>query len=226
MKALTAQPMTVVDRRLLDRTYARIAPWYDVLDLALEHVRYRALRTAVFARTHGCARILDCGTGTGRNVAHYPESSRVTAFDLSLPMIVRGRQRPAGVPVVQADAGRLPFADHSFDAAAATFLFCVLPDDMQQQALGEIARVVEPGGRIVLLDYALSANPIRRRWMQLWGPWVAFAYGASFTRRTTEHVARAGLRIEERRFLHSDTIELIVARTPQHATYVRRGHGL
>ena len=218
--------MTIANRRLLERPYARIAPWDDVLDLALEHVRYRALRTAVFARMHGCARILDCGTGTGRNAAHYAESSRTTAFDLSLPMILRGRQRPAGVPVVQADAGRLPFANRSFDAAAATFLFCVLPDDLQQQALCEIARVLEPGGRIVLLDYVLSANPIRRRWMQLWGPWIAFAYGASFTRRTAEHVARAGLRIEERRFLHSDTIELIVARTPQHETDVRRRHGL
>lgn len=215
---MTGQSTTIADRRLLERTYARIAPWYDVLDLALEHVRYRTLRAAVFARMRGCARILDCGAGTGRNVAHYPENSGVTAFDLSLPMILRGRQRPAGVPVVQADAGRLPFADRSFDAAAATFLFCVLPDEVQQQALGEIARVLEPGGRIVLLDYVLSANPIRRRWMQLWGPWVAFAYGASFTRRTAEHVAHAGLQIEERRFLHSDTIELIVAKTPQHKT--------
>jgi ubiquinone/menaquinone biosynthesis C-methylase UbiE len=199
-------------RRSLQRKYARIAPWYDLLDLMLEYRRYRALRAASFAVLRGCGRILDCGAGTGRNAAYYPDGARVVAFDLSLPMIVRGRRRLSGVPIVQADVTRLPFAGSSFDAAAATFLFCVLPDELQQSALAEIARVVEPGGSIVLLDYVLSRNPIRRKWMNLWRPWIAFAYDASFTRGVAERVERAGLRIEERRFLHSDSIELIVAR--------------
>jgi ubiquinone/menaquinone biosynthesis C-methylase UbiE len=215
---MTAEPEpsrrrpTTDQRATLQRTYARIAPWYDLLDLALEYRRYRALRSATFARILQQVRILDCGAGTGRNVAHYPDHARVTAFDLSLPMIARGRQRSAGIPILQADVTRLPFVDRSFEAAVATFLFCVLPDEWQQSALREIMRVVETGGRIVLLDYALSSHPIRRAWMHLWRPWIGFAYGASFTRGTAEHVARAGLRIEERRFLHSDTIELIVAR--------------
>lgn len=204
---------TLDHQRTLQRKYARIAPWYDLLDLGFEYGIYRALRTEIFSRVRGSARILDCASGTGRNVAYYPESSRVMAFDLSLQMISRGRQRPAGVPVVQANVVRLPFADRSFDAAVATFLFCVLPDELQQSALREIARVLEPGGRIVLLEYVLSASPIRRRWMKLWDPWITFAYGASFTRGTADHVVRAGLRIEERRFLHSDSIEMLVVRT-------------
>jgi len=198
---------------VLQRKYARIAPWYDLLDVVLEHARYRRLRTAVFDRVREGSRVLDCGAGTGRNVPYYPEGVAVTAFDLSLPMMVRGRPRFDGVPIVQADVIRLPFADHSFDGAAATFLFCVLPEELQQRALEEIARVLRPGGRLVLLEYVLSSHPIRRRWMKLWGPWIAFAYGASFTRRTAEHVAKAGLRIEERCYVHSDMIEVIVATT-------------
>ena len=204
---------TIDHQRFLLRKYERIAPWYDLLDLALENGRYRALRDAVFKRVSERDRILDCAAGTGRNVAYYPGHARVTAFDLSMSMLTRGRRASGNALIVQADVVHLPFANRSFDAAVATFLFCVLPDELQQHALLEIARVLEPGGRIVLLEYVLSANPIRRRWMQLWAPWIAFAYGASFTRRTAEHVARVGLRIEERRFLHSDTIEVIVART-------------
>ena len=58
------------------------------------------------------------------------------------------------VELRQMDVTRLDFPDASFDAAIATFLFCVLPGEQQVPALRELARVVKPGGPIRLLEYA------------------------------------------------------------------------
>jgi ubiquinone/menaquinone biosynthesis C-methylase UbiE len=199
----------------LQRTYRRIAPWYDLLDLPLEYLRYRRMRAAVFRRVSTARDLLDCGAGTGRNAAFYPRQARVIAFDLSMEMLRQASMRMSrGTAMVQADALQLPFASRTFDAVAATFLFCVLPDDLQPTAINEICRVLKHGGRLVLLEYVLSPHPLRRRWMKLWSGWVEFAYGASFTRRTGEHLRNAGVEIEQRSFLHADTIELIVGRRP------------
>lgn len=203
-------------RARLQKKYRRIAPWYDILDLPLEVGRYRKMRAAVFDRLSDAKRLLDCGAGTGRNANHYPPYASVVAFDLSAEMITRARSRlSSSTPIVQADAVRLPFASHTFDAAAATFLFCVLPEELQVEAIHEICRVLKVGGRLVLLEYVLSRRPLRRAWMKMWSPWVELAYGASFTRNTSEHLRRAGVEIEQRRFLYADAIEMIVATPPR-----------
>ncbi|HVT02984.1 MAG TPA: class I SAM-dependent methyltransferase [Thermoanaerobaculia bacterium] len=206
-------------RDRLQRTYRRIAPLYDLLDLPLEYGRYRRMRAAVFSCVTDSTSILDCGAGTGRNEAFYPGDAHVIPFDLSMEMLQHARLRMNdGAPIVQADAMQLPFASHSFDAAVATFLFCVLPDEMQAGAIQEICRVLKPGGRLVLLEYVLSRNPLRRAWMKLWSGWIDRTYGASFTRRTAEHLRRAGIVIEQRTFLQGDTIEMIVARSGRKKT--------
>jgi ubiquinone/menaquinone biosynthesis C-methylase UbiE len=72
------------------------------------------------------------------------------------------------------DVTRLAFADQSFDAAVATFLFCVLPDDRQEPALREIGRVVKSGGTIRLLEYVRPRGVLRSAITRLWEPWVAW----------------------------------------------------
>jgi ubiquinone/menaquinone biosynthesis C-methylase UbiE len=203
------------DRDRLKKRYRRIARWYDLLDLPLELGRYRRMRRAVFHCVRDSKNLLDCGTGTGRNANYYPPRANVVAFDVSAEMIARARSRlSSSTAIVLADAVQLPFASHTFDAATATFLFCVLPDELQTEAIREVCRVLKPRGRLVLLDYVLSRRPLRRAWMKLWSPWVDLAYGASFTRNTGEHLRHAGVEIEQRRFLHADAIEMIVGTAP------------
>ncbi len=192
--------------------YARIAGLYDLLDLPFEYMRYRPLRRQLFAGLAG--RVLDAGVGTGRNMPFYPREARVVGIDLSADMLARAARRRAQlgaeVGLVEMDVLGTGFVDDSFDAVVATFLFCVLDDENQRPALRELARICKPGGEIRILEYAYSANPLRRFVMRLWAPWVRFAYGAAFDRDTERHVEPAGLRLVEKRFLHKDIIKLLI----------------
>ena len=108
----------------------------------------------------------------------------------------------------------MPFPDGFFDAAVATFLFCVLPAEEQVPALRSLGRVVRPGGTIRLLDYGRPRGAVRRALARLWEPWMAWAYGAGFDRRTEEHVPGAGLEMMASRFVVDDLIKLIEVRVP------------
>jgi SAM-dependent methyltransferase len=112
------------------------------------------------------------------------------------------------------DVAALDLPTASFDAAVATFLFCVLPEELQMPALRELGRVVRPGGPIRLLEYVRPAGTLRRIITKVWEPWVAWAYGASFDRHTESRVAEAGLELVEARFVVDDLIKLIAARVP------------
>ena len=194
--------------------YQRIARVYDFFDRPFEFGRYQAMRPHLFAGTAG--RILDAGVGTGRNIAFYPQGSEVTGIDLSPAMLGRARRRRAEagreVALIEMDVLSTTFADNHFDAAVATFLFCVLDRDQQLPALKELARICKPDGEIRLLEYAYSADPRRRFVMRLWAPWVQWAYGARFDRNTESYVADAGLDIAEKRYLFEDVIKMLVLR--------------
>ena len=197
----------------LDR-YQRIAPFYDLLDLPFEHRRYRRIRPELFQGLSG--RLLDAGVGTGRNLPFYPLGAEVIGIDLSPAMLARADQRRralgAAVTLREMDVTRLDFPDSQFDAAVATFLFCVLPDNLQVPALQELGRVLKPGGHIRLLEYVRPQGAIRRAIARIWEPWMAWAYGAGFDRRTEEHISAAGLQVVESRFVVDDLIKLIEVR--------------
>ena len=194
--------------------YERIAPLYDLLDLPFEYSRYRKIRPLLFEGLAG--RILDAGVGTGRNIQFYPPQAEFVGVDISPAMLARAERRRlslgADVELRQMDVTHLEFPDRSFDAAVATFLFCVLPDELQVPALREIGRVVKSGGTIRLLEYVRPRGAMRRAVTRLWEPWMAWAYGAGFDRRTEEHVAEAGLEVIGSSFVVDDLIKLISIR--------------
>ena len=194
--------------------YQRIAPVYDLLDLPFEYGRYRRIRRLLFQGLSG--RLLDVGVGTGRNFPFYPPGSQVVGIDISAAMLARAEPRrksaAAEVELRQMDVTRLDIPDRTFDAAVATFLFCVLPEELQVPALKELGRVVKPGGPVRLLEYVRPRRTVRRGLARLWEPWIAWAYGASFDRRTEEHIPEAGLELTEARFVVDDLVRLMSAR--------------
>jgi ubiquinone/menaquinone biosynthesis C-methylase UbiE len=133
-------------------------------------------------------------------------------------MLAKARRRigrsTAAVELKEMDVTRLDFPSDTFDGAVATFLFCVLPDDLQVVALRELRRVVKSGGTIRLLEYVRPHGSLRRVIAAIWEPWMAWAYGASFDRRTEEHIQEAGLEIVEAKYVVDDLVKVLIARVP------------
>ncbi len=153
-------------------TYHHIAGFYDLLDLPFEYGRYQRIRPILFDGLSGT--VLDAGVGTGRNMPFYPGGAEVVGIDLSPAMLARARRRRdrlgLDVTLEEMDVLHTCFPGHSFDAVAATFLFCVLAPEQQAPALRELARICKPGGRIRILEYVYSEQPFRRLIMRLWAP--------------------------------------------------------
>lgn len=114
----------------------------------------RLIRPGAFDIT-GCKRILDAGCGNGRYslflLKHADEDALITGFDFSHKMLLRARQRLKSERVthVAADLTKLPYADGSFDAVVCGWVLEHLPDP--RMGLGELARVIRPGGKLLLL---------------------------------------------------------------------------
>jgi ubiquinone/menaquinone biosynthesis C-methylase UbiE len=198
------------------RTYQRIAPFYDLLDSSFERNRYSKLRPLLFEGLAG--QLLDAGIGTGRNCAYYPPAAVVSGIDISPAMLERARARcpslAAGGRLHQMDVTALEFPAATFDAAVSSFLFCVLPDEQQVPALRELGRVVKPGGLIRLIEYVRPKGAMRRAITYAWQPWIAWAYGASYDRRTEQHVPAAGLDLVESRYVVDDLVKMLTLRVP------------
>jgi ubiquinone/menaquinone biosynthesis C-methylase UbiE len=199
--------------------YQRIARFYDFLDQSFERRRYRALRPLLFEGMSG--QLLDAGIGTGRNCEFYPPDALVSGIDSSPAMLERARQRcptlAEGNRLYQMDVTSLDFPTGSFDAAVSSFLFCVLPNDLQAPALRELGRVVRPGGIIRLLEYVRPQGTLRRAVSYVWQPWIQWAYGAGFDRNTDRHVPEAGLELVESQYVVDDLIKLLTVRVAQPA---------
>jgi SAM-dependent methyltransferase len=133
--------------------YARIATVED------DHWWYRNTRALAADLLgpwlHRTERILDAGCGPGGNGAWLAEHGAVVGVDVSPDALafVRAR-RPSTIPV-QADVDALPFADEAYDAAVAITLLYSVPDDAA--AVRELARVIRPGGAVVLVEPAFEA---------------------------------------------------------------------
>lgn len=147
----------------LKHSYALIAPIYDAaVERASRAARIRSLRRLPGDRR---ARVLVNGVGTGLDLPHLPQGPAYVATDLTAAMLARARARGAtvGVEFVQADSLALPFADACFDHAVLHLILAVVPDP--PRCLAETARVLKPGGSVLVLDKFLRHGqraPLRR----------------------------------------------------------------
>jgi ubiquinone/menaquinone biosynthesis C-methylase UbiE len=96
----------------------------------------------------GARRVLDLGCGPGNSTVHLPQGA--IGGDYALSMLRRARRRAPGLPLVGLDAAALPLRSGSLDAVTFHSVLYLLPD--QPGALGEVHRVLRPGGRAVLLE--------------------------------------------------------------------------
>ncbi len=149
--------------------FHRLTPLFDAV--AAVAVRDRALKRHVLA----CAAIgsgetvLDVGCGTGTLAAAAARAApgvAVTGLDADAAILAKARARAvAGHLEIGFDEGRstaLPYPDASFDVVLSTLFFHHLRDDAKRQTAGEVARVLRPGGRLVVGDVGRPQDPAMR----------------------------------------------------------------
>jgi phosphatidylethanolamine/phosphatidyl-N-methylethanolamine N-methyltransferase len=192
-----------LDRITVQKAYARWAPVYD---LVFGAVFDRGRRAAIAAAEEIGGRILEVGVGTGISLPGYSSQNRIIGIDLSAAMLRKAQQRVARLSLTNVenlevmDAEHLSFPDASFDVVVANLVISTVPNP--QAALDECARMLRPGGEMILVSrigadhgvrhlVELLLQPIVRRlgWRTEF-PWDRFA-------RWTER--RTDVRLIERR---------------------------
>lgn len=142
---------TVMSTAGVTRAYDRWAPIYD---LVFGPVFKQGRSDAIVAAERIGGRIIEVGVGTGISLPQYSRSNRIVAVDLSDAMLDKARARVREQKldhveqVAVGDAENLQFADNSFDVVVAQYVITACPHP--ERALDEFARIVKPGGEIVI----------------------------------------------------------------------------
>jgi phosphatidylethanolamine/phosphatidyl-N-methylethanolamine N-methyltransferase len=145
------------DKQVMEKAYARWAPIYDAL---CGPIFLNGRRAAANAAREVGGKVLEIGVGTGLSFDDYDETTEITGIDLSEPMIARARLRAASgrYPYVKGlavmDAHSLRYPDGAFDCVVGQFVITLVADP--ERVLSECARVVRPGGQIILVNHLYS----------------------------------------------------------------------
>jgi phosphatidylethanolamine/phosphatidyl-N-methylethanolamine N-methyltransferase len=194
---------TDLDTATVTKAYARWAPVYDlVFGAVFERGRHAAVAAA--ARVGG--RLLEVGVGTGISLPLYSRELKIFGVDISEPMLRKAHERVAeyGLTNVEGlkvmDAEHLEFPDASFDVIVAQYVITTVPNP--EATLDEFARVLKPGGEIVLVSRVGAEAGLRRsleHWFQPAARKLGWRTEFSFERYVQWAERTAGMRLIERR---------------------------
>jgi phosphatidylethanolamine/phosphatidyl-N-methylethanolamine N-methyltransferase len=160
-----------LDKEMITTAYARWAPVYD---LVFGAVFERGRRAAIAAAERVGGRILEVGVGTGISLPDYARSNRLVGVDLSEPMLRKAQERVDALALTNVealavmDAEHLAFPDASFDVVMAQYVITTVPDP--EATLDEFARVLKPGGEIILVSRVGAEDGLRRAFEQWFAP--------------------------------------------------------
>ena len=155
-----------------DQVAAAYDRWAPVYDMVFGAVFRTGRREAVVAAERVGGRILEVGVGTGLSLDGYARSNRITGIDISDPMLEKARRRVEALKLRHVetlevmDAEHLRFPDAAFDVVVAQYVVTAIPNP--ERALDEFARVVRPGGEIILTSRIGAEAGLRgtlERWL-------------------------------------------------------------
>ncbi|UWR75705.1 class I SAM-dependent methyltransferase [Phaeobacter inhibens] len=151
-----------MDIKAVETSYARWAPVYDKTFGAITNVGRR--RAVGYVNEHRNGRVLEVGVGTGLSLPLYKSHLKVTGIDFSEDMLRKAKKRVAEnklhhvEALRQMDARALDFPDATFDTVSAMHVLSVVPDP--EKVMGEIARVLKPGGKVVITNHFLREQGV------------------------------------------------------------------
>jgi ubiquinone/menaquinone biosynthesis C-methylase UbiE len=181
------------------------AGMYDRFMAKSEREGLAAHRETLLAGARG--EVLEIGGGTGANLSKYGQEVRsLTLTEPEKPMLSRLQRRAQeqwpDAKVLQAPAEDLPFEDDSFDTAVTTLVLCTVDD--QPHALGELRRVLRPGGRLLFMEHVRSDDERVARWQDRLLPLnTKLCCGCHCNRPTLDGIRKAGFEVTQ---LRNDTI--------------------
>ncbi len=200
---MTDAPAHELDKRAIVKAYGRWAPVYDlVFGAVFEHGR----RAAVAAAERIGGRILEVGVGTGLSLPDYSAASRLVGIDISEPMLRKAQKRISGSDLNNVeglavmDAAHLSFPEASFDVVVAQYVVTAVADP--EATLDEFARVLKPGGEIVLLSRVGAEAGLRRaleQWLAPAARRLGWRTEFAWARYTQWAERTQGVRLIERR---------------------------
>jgi len=160
-----------IDKATVTKAYARWAPVYD---LVFGRVFETGRKSSIAAAERIGGRILDVGVGTGISLPEYSRKNRLVGIDISEPMLAKARERVRQFNLTNVEAlsvmdvSHLGFPDASFDVVVAQYVITAVPDP--EAALDEFARVLKPGGEMILVNHISAESGPRRAFELAFAP--------------------------------------------------------
>jgi len=208
------------DIQRLTRIYDAHAGHWDEREGRAENLAVGAFRDRLVQELRGD--VLDIGMGTGeplrRLQARDVPVTSYTGVDISTAMLAQASKYRDGsrfpITLQQANAESLSsFADHSFDTVTASLVLCTVPD--AEAALREMARVVKPDGKIVLIEHVIARNPVLKGAMKAVAPIQSRHLGCHIDRPTDRIIRKLGFSVELDDSRFANIFHLIVAHPPR-----------
>src|ERR1700720_350209 len=191
------------DREMVEQAYDR---WSPVYDLVFGGVFSKGRKAAIAATNRIGGRVLEVGVGTGISLPQYAPQLRIFGTDISEAMLRKAHQRvkELGLKNVEGlavmDAEKLEFPDNSFDVVMAQYVVTAVPNP--EVALDEFARVLRPGGEMILLSRVSADAGVRRvieKGLQPVVRQLGFRTDFAWSRYTQWAAGAAGMELVERR---------------------------
>src|SRR5262249_22914358 len=175
----------------------RIVPY--LVNLAMRNRRLLPYRERAIARAEG--RVLEIGIGSGLNLPFYgPQAREILGLEPS-PRLLAMAERAAGrtslpVEFIEGSAEAIPLDNRSIDTAITTWTLCTVP--AAAQALGEMRRVLKPGGKLLFVEHGLAPDSSVRKWQDWLTPaWKRIGGGCHLNRPIRSLIEGAGFNITD-----------------------------
>jgi ubiquinone/menaquinone biosynthesis C-methylase UbiE len=168
-----------------------------LVDLAMRNRELAPFRQRAISGAHG--RVLEIGVGSGLNLPFYtPQAREIIALEPAPRLVSMARRKVAGAPapvmLVEGSAEAIPLDDASIDTVVTTWTMCSIPDVIC--ALGEMRRVLKPGGELRFVEHGRAPESNVRKWQDRLTPiWQRISGGCHLNRPIKELIETNGFAV-------------------------------